>query len=473
MTLVDHVASRYKRASGSLWDSAVDDVKSLNTQYEKLRKLSDPTSIDARKVLKSLSLNFASCYPGLYDWVMKCTNVSNLQLTDFPKSTMVMTGNQPYDEYLQVFKAFRDSVQDLIRTVAPQRFSYQGFAIENPEGMTEEVAMMSLEGVDYLVALFKQRGMTPLLSKGVSVIRLRVDLGNNAVGNYRQTNQEIQLSVSKLMKLGGTSGRFITWVKEVLLHEFGHYVHLNYLSTEAKESWDSGWDDVKAKQEALKEAFKLISSGETDNFFKLLVASGWKPEKVVKQLDAIQVVKFAYWLRSTQLNNTPLITPKSFKWNKDGQLMARFFLDPKKFMEDERGYTPADDKYEEMLGRVRTHYYEDTLNMGKNLPISDTTVSELSKADPTLQNALDLVMDDLEIVSDYGKTNEVEDFAETFVAFLAAPEKLTSTAKFRMQRALSLSGFYNKPVMRLAEKDLVTIVASRYLVSLFEVASYP
>lgn len=64
-------------------------------------------------------------------------------------------------------------------------------------------------------------------------------------------------------------------------------------------------------------------------------------------------------------------------------------------------------------------------------------------------------LDPLEIVTEYGKTDKYEDFAETFVVFMAAPEKLTPTAKFRMQRALSLSGLYGKPVMRLASADRV------------------
>jgi hypothetical protein len=59
-------------------------------------------------------------------------------------------------------------------------------------------------------------------------------------------------------------------------------------------------------------------------------------------------------------------------------------------------------------------------------------------------------LDPLELVSEYGYTDQYEDFADTFVVFMAAPEKLSETAKFRMQRALSLSGLYGKPVMRLA-----------------------
>jgi hypothetical protein len=56
-------------------------------------------------------------------------------------------------------------------------------------------------------------------------------------------------------------------------------------------------------------------------------------------------------------------------------------------------------------------------------------------------------------VSNYGRSNKFEDFAETFVAFMAAPEKLTPEADFRMKRTLSLSGLYGKPVMRLAKLD--------------------
>lgn len=58
--------------------------------------------------------------------------------------------------------------------------------------------------------------------------------------------------------------------------------------------------------------------------------------------------------------------------------------------------------------------------------------------------------ENLEIPTEYGKTNKFEDFAETFVVFMTKPEMLTPTSKYRMQQVLSLSGLYGKPVMRLA-----------------------
>jgi hypothetical protein len=89
-----------------------------------------------------------------------------------------------------------------------------------------------------------------------------------------------------------------------------------------------------------------------------------------------------------------------------------------------------------------------------NYPVPSETVTELMKSDPAMQKTVDEALAKLQIVSDYGKTNHDEDFAESFVAFVGAPEKLTPTAKFRMQRTLSLAGLYGKHIMRLAQKGL-------------------
>lgn len=56
-------------------------------------------------------------------------------------------------------------------------------------------------------------------------------------------------------------------------------------------------------------------------------------------------------------------------------------------------------------------------------------------------------LDDLEVVTDYGKTNEREGGSG------AAMKIMKVSAKYRMQRTLSLSGLYGKAVMRLAEGE--------------------
>ncbi len=52
----------------------------------------------------------------------------------------------------------------------------------------------------------------------------------------------------------------------------------------------------------------------------------------------------------------------------------------------------------------------------------------------------------------YGKKNELEDFAESFVAYMVNPGALSQNAKFRMQRALSLSGLHGKRIMSKRKK---------------------
>lgn len=63
-------------------------------------------------------------------------------------------------------------------------------------------------------------------------------------------------------------------------------------------------------------------------------------------------------------------------------------------------------------------------------------------------------LDPLEIVTEYGKTDQYEDFAETFMVFMISPEKLSAPAMYRMQQALSLSGLYGKPVMRVGHDEV-------------------
>jgi hypothetical protein len=123
------------------------------------------------------------------------------------------------------------------------------------------------------------------------------------------------------------------------------------------------------------------------------------------------------------------------------------------------GVTVNDPTYMDTLERVETRFKVSLgVTESYTYQLGSEEVTQMKELYPEIAKAADALLGQLEIVSDYGRTNEKEDFAETFVAFLAAPASLTPTAKFRMQRALSLSGFYNKPVMRLARK-----VAERFL----------
>jgi hypothetical protein len=67
------------------------------------------------------------------------------------------------------------------------------------------------------------------------------------------------------------------------------------------------------------------------------------------------------------------------------------------------------------------------------------------------QAVRDPAIDALDVTTQYSRTNEKEDFAESFVAFMADPGWLSKQAMFRMQRTLSLSGLYGKPVAKLGK----------------------
>jgi hypothetical protein len=92
------------------------------------------------------------------------------------------------------------------------------------------------------------------------------------------------------------------------------------------------------------------------------------------------------------------------------------------------------------------HLIHRTYITGEAAAYWDAPWKGLSSVDPLRKERLDA----LEVVTEYGRTDKYEDFAETFMLYMISPEKLTPTAKFRMQRTLSLTGLYGKPVMRKA-----------------------
>lgn len=323
------VASRFLNARDSVWgDYIKHSLSTFNKLHTEIKSMKDPLSDKDRENLAQYGGRMSSFteYYGLWwRWMSRAFSPGDVKDPHAFAPSMatyqkVIDGEMSLAELLRDLDAYQDAIQNVLDATAPVYFQYQGFKVENIEHLGEKQCFKLLEGVDFLVALFKRRGVSPLLKDGLHEIRLvfEIEDGDGVTmkgvhGGYRARTKTILLPV---IMLGGRKGRFpLDWVNEVFLHEFAHYVQYSVLSTEASNLWDSAWSNVKSK------------------------------------------------------------TDKSER---------------------------------------------------------------------------DQALTDLEIVSDYGKTNEREDFAETFVAFMAAPEKLTPTAKFRMQQALSLSGFYNKPVMRLS-----------------------
>ncbi len=470
-TLVQRVAARYVTGADRLWEGALKALHAFNQKYEEAKRV-DLSSDAGQKLLNEFAFRKNGTAPSFPDnpfhtWMTKAfahTHEIDDPDAERPRGVMILQvvdGKLDERVFLNQLDKYADALRAVVNAVAPEQFSYFGFKVRNPDHIGEQLSRKTLEGVDYLVALFKKRGLTHLLGQGVKGIYLSTDLGGDTLGTYQSGTQTIALSTA-LVGMG--VGRFMTWVNEAFLHEFGHYVHMNYISPDARKAWDQGWTEVTDKKDAYEKAFKAVTKSDRDRFFDLLMKAGWEPSRAAKSLDAVSRVKFGVWLRNPLVGD-PLITDKQFRLTSGGQYVADFFRNTHAFMLSHYSVQPTDEDYLKEYQRVDRRM-RDKLGLlwDGNFTIAPEVVAEMAKADPSMQRTVDEAIAKLDIVSDYGKTNEKEDFAETFVAFMDAPEKLTPTAKFRMQQALSLSALHGKHVMPLASvSDSARRVAARHL----------
>lgn len=446
----------------NLWEKAEADLRAFNERYDEVHRYYDSDNVEALdKLLNQFAFRKNGTAPsfmgsGFYEWFQVAfppgdpvkdpegVRPGGRMILDVIDGKVEITG------FFTQLDAYRDALQAAMDATAPQTFSYQGFTIGNPQHMGDSICRQLLEGVDYLVALFKKRGLEKLLKGEIKRVDLQPDLGEKTHGLYHSNTQTISLS-AKIVTTKAR-GRFIQWVNEVFLHEFGHHVHMNYITGEARAVWDEGWTEVQQKKDALAEAFQKITHEERAKFFEVLESVGFDPGKAAKKLPAVSKVKFGVWLR-TPMTGTALITDKQFRLTKDGQYVMSFFRDPVAFMKEHYDLSPNEENYKVTHDR-RSKQMLDKLGLlySGAYSIPANVVEELSKADPSMNKAVEEALAKLEIVSGYGKENEKEDFAETFVAFVGAPEKLTPTATYRMKRTLSVSGLYGKPVMQLAKR---------------------
>lgn len=446
-----------KVAGGALWEGAVEAIREFNGHYEAAQKLltgetDNPDAAD--KLLGMFAFRHDNTVPSFQgpfrEWAMWSFYKGDVPNPEEVKpdgklALAVIDGKAEPEDFLRQLETYKDALDAVIKAAGPERFTYNGFKIWNPERLGDKMIKRMMEGVDYLVALFKKRGVTPMLRTGIRQVEIlpgpsMAKLSPTASGLYIVNSQTIVLSAS-IVASDGAEGRFIKWVREVFLHEFGHYVHMSYLPRAAKEAWDEGWAPLKERQSILES----ISGKERQKFFAALEATEFNLKKAVGKIrDPLLKVKFAVWLRSPMVND-PLITPKQLRWTKMGRHFSNFFLQRERWITMGELTTEEAERLEHRLRRKMG------LDSERSWPVRKDEAAMLAESDPIIRAALKDALDKLEIVSEYGKKNEKEDFAETFVAFMGAPNKITPTAKFRMQRALSLANFYNKPVMRLAK----------------------
>lgn len=355
---------------------------------------------------------------------------------------------------LDWMEKFVAEANTFLAQMTDERFTYKGLKVLNPDRLPEPVVRKLLSGIDYVLALFKKRGVTPLLGEVLDKVILRhskpEDEGHSGWYHWSPTGGTITM-ISDIVEQ--KSARFLSeWINEVFLHEVGHLVHLNLMDREARKEWNSGWapvEQAKKDAEAVDEKIRKVAFDERKRYWDLILDAKADLKKI--RLKGLDRMKFHAWLAWPQLGGS-LVTPKNLKWSKDGEGFRDFIADPESYVRKPYGDSPPSD-VQDLVNRrfkvLKEKMGVDTTDTGTLWPIlSPEQVKEYAAQDSLVEKAIDA----LEVPSSYARTNEKEDFAESFVAYMDAPEKLSKQAKFRMQRALHLSGLYGKPIMKTVAK---------------------
>jgi hypothetical protein len=263
-------------------------------------------------------------------------------------------------------------------------------------------------------------------------------------------HQAQQIHLSALLMSSQPAKMMSNWVHEVFLHEMGHHLHLSYLHPRAREEWDSGWVGVEQARAKL-EAQYSVTPADRWRFWKLIERSGWDPKQAGAKLKGIDRAKFLVWLNRTEGNQVSS-SFKQLRLTDYGKAVMRFFRDPEiKYQEYVQDNSP--ERAREMVERLKKTYMSNLelteWYATRNYPTLDAdTVEKIRAEDKSVNEALDK----LGIPTDYGRKDTMEDFAESFVMFMTAPERLSDVALYRMKRALALSGLYGRMVMKVAAR---------------------
>jgi hypothetical protein len=297
-SIARRVLARFLRESEStdLWTQAQKDLSVFNQRYEEVHRFYEGDSTDAlEKLLYDFAFRKNGTAPSFIGenfqkWMSVAFRPTDIVDPDIfrPPGVMIMAileGKGEATDFLSSLDAYRNALQAVINATAPATFTYQGFSVENKQHLGDQLSRQLLEGVDYVTALFKKRGLEKLLKNEISKIELVPTLPD-ALGLYWSASKKITLSAA-LVGMG--TGRFIKWVNEAFLHEFGHHIHMNYITGEARAVWDSGWEEVKEKQEVLAKAFQKITHEERHRFFEALNKDGWDPSDSPRRVSTLLV----------------------------------------------------------------------------------------------------------------------------------------------------------------------------------------
>lgn len=331
---------------------------------------------------------------------------------------------------------FVDVLNGLVVQAAPKTLRYHGYIVENPYRLPDSKVRSLLSGIAPIEQIFRRRGMDPALKLAIRrVVVQNKQPDETGDASYDPKTATIVLTDKMLTT---PFGRFLKedWIEEVFLHEFGHHVHLWYMAADARAVWNAAWEPINRESK--------ITGKDRKRWFEMLRETGFSPSKVARKLKGKDRLFFAIWLREP-LVGSPLITPKNIRVTKRGQRVFAYFANPdeaiaRELSDYDEDYAQDPNVRERMRKRIKGRYL-------RMLGLDDDQPQHVSP--DVVKQVRSEMAAELGVPSDYAKTDEREDFAETFVGFMTKPEQLTPTARFRMKQALALSGLYGKPIMRV------------------------
>jgi len=445
------------------WEEAKKDLEAFQRAAQEVRavRLGTPQAKDVfdRYTFAPNALMLTT-QKGFIDWVLLAFGGDAEATLDAMRPRgpvlLALSDNQKpedYQELLGQLDRFEQTLQQFLGQIGPAQFQYKGFPVTDQFRLGPKRLQKLFDAIDFLRATFKKRGVPELLQEGVKKVVLQDT--DDAGALYVSHAQTIVLGKTMFTEDGphrmlGTG----SWIMGSFMHEFGHFVHMTYIKGEAREFWDGAWDPIHDTRSLLDQ----IKPNELERYYALLEKDDFNPAKTARRLKGLDKVKFAYWLRDPGMGD-PLIAANQFRLTKRGQQLFDVIRNPQLYVKTNYGYSPDDPDFDRTVERVVAHKKK-ILGLGysSGLRIAPDTVNLLRRENPEVGEALKALYEQLQIPTEYGTTDEKEDFADTFVLFMVSPEKLPPNALYRMRRTLWLSGFGGKPVSKLAFQ-----VVHRYL----------
>jgi len=358
-------------------------------------------------------------------------------------------------DFMRRIRSDADTLGALLNPPRQETFNWKGFRIKN-QGYTEKEVRVALDHFAWIMARFKKRGLLPFVTESVNQITFskeeyqftteRTRQQNRAAGLYDARKKEIILYDSVFSKSQGSLIK--RWFAEVFVHELGHHIHMSLLPREARAFWDSGWELVPSGNGTI-----TLTPRMSQKYLQEIQRAGYDVQKVLRSKKGLDKRQFLGYLATLgAISNV-----RQVKLRGSAESILRSLQDFMRSPEDVyRRQYPWENldgmdarevqKRLNDLERSLLERFKDFFTLKQEIYVADEVAQQLQEMIP------DRALEDLGIPTEYGKENVLEDFAETFVLFVHAPERLSKTARWRMGRTLGMSKSLGKEIMRLSRE---------------------